>query len=553
MFLVLTDPLNSPQCQPEAIAHLCKSCDATLLIYDQAYSSLASSAISYSDDLQSIQIPWQRNSIDIDTIIRDHISLRKFPEADQNDTAYVHHTSGTSSGLPKPIPQTHHGGVGVLPCLDGADAASFTTTPLYHGGVADCFRAWTSNAMIWLFPGDRRPVTTKNILSCIEAYDREMLNSSSMPHAKYFSSVPYVLQMLAEHSAGIRILQKMDIVGVGGAALPPQVGDSLVNQGVRLVSRFGSAECGFLLSSDRNFDADKDWQYLRLPPHNENLLSFEKCSIDDKLCELIVLPQWPHMAKRNRPDGSFATSDIFEPHPTIHNAWKYHSRSDGQITLLTGKKFDPAPIEDDLASKSHLIREVLVFGDGKQAPGVLIFLASTSDAGTLIDDEIWKTVQAVNCKGQDHTRISKDRIKILGPDTPLLDRSSKGTLLRAAANERFTREIEQIYTAGVTDGGFEENLEDQDIKSFVRNIVNEYLAKPMLDDYADFYKSGIDSATCTQIRSNLQSVRTSCTFSKSQLINKRGVFVMGKHFHGMFCMTAAILRSRSPSKLASDQ
>lgn len=415
--------------------------------------------------------------------------------------AYIHHTSGTSSGLPKPIPQTHRGGVGVLPSFDGSDAASFTTTPLYHGGVADCLRAWTSGAMIWLFPGDACPITTKNILSCMHVADREVERQFVSP-VRYFSSVPYILQMLAEDRAGVQMLQKMEIVGVGGAALPPQVGDELVNQGVRLVSRFGSAECGFLLSSDRQFEADKDWQYLRLPPNSNNLLLFEQHSSDERLFELIVLPQWPHMAKKNRPDGSFATSDLFERHPNIEIAWRYHSRSDSQITLLTGKKFDPAPIEDDIASKCQRIREVLIFGDGKQVPGALVFLASKDTSL----DELWSIVQGVNHKGQNHTRISKERIKIIGPEVSPLGRSSKGTLLRTDANQRFAREIEEVYAQDEDDIVNGIILGEQDVTKVIRRIVYRYLATSLEDDYADFYKCGVDSAICTQIRSALQKV-----------------------------------------------
>ena len=33
-------------------------------------------------------------------------------------------------------------------------------------------------------------------------------------------------------------------------------------------------------------------------------------------------------AKTNRTDGSFATADLFIPHPTIKDAWKYHSRTE---------------------------------------------------------------------------------------------------------------------------------------------------------------------------------------------------------------------------------
>ena len=80
--------------------------------------------------------------------------------------------------------------------------------------------------------------------------------------------------MMAEDDTGIGILKGMNLVGVGGAALSPLVWNDLVLKGVNLVSRFGSAECGFLLSSHRDYRTDKEWQFLR---HSSNStgISFE--------------------------------------------------------------------------------------------------------------------------------------------------------------------------------------------------------------------------------------------------------------------------------------
>jgi len=83
----------------------------------------------------------------------------------------------------------------------------------------------------------------------------------------------------------------MDIAGVGGAALPAEAGDELVLNGVNLISRFGSAECGFLMSSHRDYENDKEWAYLRSGPGMEKIKFEEQ---DDGLVELIVLDGWPH-------------------------------------------------------------------------------------------------------------------------------------------------------------------------------------------------------------------------------------------------------------------
>lgn len=98
--------------------------------------------------------------------------------------------------------------------------------------------------------------------------------------------------MLAADKEGVEWLQSMDIVGIGGAALSPNVGGELVRKGTNLVSRFGSAECGFLMSSRRRYEQDGDWQYLR-SENGADHLRFEPRA--DGLSELVVLPGWPHM------------------------------------------------------------------------------------------------------------------------------------------------------------------------------------------------------------------------------------------------------------------
>ncbi|KAK1043504.1 hypothetical protein LTR33_015417, partial [Friedmanniomyces endolithicus] len=315
--------LIAPQCQPAAIVNLCKTCEVSLLLYDSVYRELAQDANNTSSEaLQCKALPFPE----------DAKRTAFFPAADsessppaavvsEGDVAYLHHTSGTSSGMPKPIPQTHRAGVGVLPCFpSGQESATFTTTPLYHGGIADLFRAWTSRAMIWLFPGKRVPITAANIVKCLDLAETEAGGSGgvAVPQVKYFSSVPYVLQMMEAGPRGLRYLQSMDIVGVGGAALPAEVGDRLVNSNVNLISRFGSAECGFLLSSHRDYTEDRAWQYLRVASGAEKYLHFEPQLAEgegneqaESLAELVVLPGWPHMAKRNREDASYATSDLF--------------------------------------------------------------------------------------------------------------------------------------------------------------------------------------------------------------------------------------------------
>lgn len=480
------------------------------LLYDKAYHDLVSETKRLWPSLNTSVIYGTKEAIQSlraskGAASNDHFSVQ--PPLLENDIAYLHHTSGTSSGLPKPIPQSHRAAAGILPRLDGEHEATFTTTPLYHGGIADCFRAWTSGAMIWLFPGQDVPITASNVVKSLDVA-KKTSKTLKTPVVRYFSSVPYVLQMVAADDEGLERLKVMNIVGVGGAALPPSVGDDLVKEGINLVSRFGSAECGFLMSSHRDYGKDNEWQYLR--SHGSSLLSFE--SQTDGLAELVIRPGWPHMAKRNRKDGSYATADLFEAHPTIPHAWKYRSRADSQLTLITGKKFDPAPLEDAIAASPD-IKDCLIFGNGRHCPGALV-LRDRGSSG-LSDDEylerVWPGVQKLNAEGQSHTRIPRSMIVVVSSGAEPLEKSSKGAILRRQAEERYKALIEKAYQSDPRDnrdsGREGPNVPDHDVPMAVLDIVKSMTgSKELIPAEEDLFAAGVDSVACMQIRALLQSV-----------------------------------------------
>lgn len=192
--------------------------------------------------------------------------------------SHVFHSSGTS-GLPKPIPNTHARSVEVLPrrgipaylapspdegssssLPPPSESAAFTTTPLFHGGVSDLLRAWMARSMIYFYPTSDVPITMKNVVSAVEACQAPPPDLASLVgvsgtalierEKRYrptaFLSVPYILSTLVEDldGEGMQMLKGMDFVSTGGAPLDTAVGDAMVERGVRLVSRLGSSECG---------------------------------------------------------------------------------------------------------------------------------------------------------------------------------------------------------------------------------------------------------------------------------------------------------------------
>ncbi|KAI1134489.1 acetyl-CoA synthetase-like protein [Hypoxylon sp. FL0543] len=482
----------APHLDSRSVEHLCRSCNMRTILVDAAQGEKVA---LFKGKINIVKIPSFEGGMRLD---EDFCRKRSLNNEDAS-IAFIQHTSGTSSGLPKPIFQSHWGAVGCLPSFPPEhQPATFTTTPLYHGGLADCFRAWSSGAMIWFFPEGVVPITGANVTRSIAcARDR-----SPVP-VKYFSCVPYILQLLAEEHEGIRMLQSMDLVGVGGAALAPSVGDGLVKQGVKLLSRMGSAECGFLMSSHRNYDNDKDWQYLR-PINDPTFLSFE--SRDDGLAELIVRPSWPLIMKTNCDDGSYATADLFEPHPSLSNAWRYHSRADAQITLANGKKFDPSPLEESIKASTRHIRDVLVFGRGKDYAGALLFKSSRESLNEEVIDAVWSQVQKFNKDTQSHARLTRSMLIVIEPkegQEPLA-KSSKGTIIRRQAEARYADVINSAYSDENTGSIAARQVSDTDLSSVLLDLFTQVLGREV-DAHKDIFHQGVDSIACIQVRKLIES------------------------------------------------
>lgn len=514
---VLSSDLDaSPQLEPNAISHLCATCKISTIFADaRNYNT----ALKLKDGILTINIS---NILRLHNLKTDAPTTIPDAGSRPSDIAFLFHTSGTSSGLPKPIPQTHYAAVGVLPRLPGGEAhATFSTTPLYHGGIADCLRAWTSGAMIHLYPGTQ-PVTIANLHRAVNRANSYLAGACPV---RYFTSVPYILQMLtadqdtSEHPSGTSLLQQMDLVGVGGAALPPAVGDELAANGVRLISRFGCAECGFLLSSHRDYANDREWSYLRANPSLQpEFYDFEpQCRQDGEnaagvspstLFELVVKPEWPHRGKTNRPDGSFATADLFEPHPSIPHAWRYHSRADAQITLVSGKKFDPAPVEGELlasAAGRRSLADVMIFGTGQEAPGMLLFprwrdsFARDED----VIEDVWPTIETMNSRTQSHARIPRTSLVVVrdrNGEGAVLPKSSKGTILRTRAEEMFAAEIADAYNESRGEDERDTvDVPDGQVTTELNNIFDEELGR-RVDPTTDLFAQGVDSVACSRLR-----------------------------------------------------
>jgi len=248
---------------------------------------------------------------------------------------------------------------------------------------------------------------------------------------------------------------------------------------------------------------DKAWDYVRAGDAVRPYLSWELRS--PGIYELVVLDGWSSKVASNRPDGSYATKDLFTPHPMIPDAWKYFARLDDTIVLMNGEKVVPNTFEH-LIRHEAIVTEAVMFGNGKNRLGLMI-IPSEAAAGLSADDIRNLLVPAISKANKDmpgYAQMSLDMVEVLTTGTSY-PRTDKGTVIRAAFYRTFCDQIENVYaTADVPTG--ELCLSESELKEYIRDELLKILPPDTQDSLqhdTDLFSLGVDSLQAIQLRTVL--------------------------------------------------
>ena len=136
------------------------------------------------------------------------------------------HSSG-SAGLPKPIRYTHKRLLGEV--NDIRNNTTFSSAPIYNADVlALLWSAIWERKCLYLL-NDSQPWTQDVLIEALRAAQPEALWST-----------PHELKLLAGKYDGLSALQAYKAVTCHGSRCPDELGDSLVNHGVRLRIAYGT-------------------------------------------------------------------------------------------------------------------------------------------------------------------------------------------------------------------------------------------------------------------------------------------------------------------------
>lgn len=208
------------------------------------------------------------------------------------------------------------------------------------------------------------------------------------------------------------------------------------------------------------------------------------------------------MSNSNDPNESWHTNDLFCPHPTIANAWKFVGRMDDRVTLLNGEKILPLSIEGRI--RQHpLIREAVVFGIDHEVPGLLLFRAMGTSQLTDNDflNEVWPAIKDANRNSEGFAQISRECIAILSEqvDCPTTDKSS---IRRGLIYKEFSRVIDRVYQSLESGKGDSLRLSVPELEHWILDVMAE-MGHIIPDANTDFFASGVDSLKAIQLRTKI--------------------------------------------------
>ncbi|KAI0353748.1 acetyl-CoA synthetase-like protein [Trametes cingulata] len=436
--------------------------------------------------------------------------------------AIILHSSGSTS-FPKPIMPTHRDMTrwGFLAYFGDMDVCglrcSMQSLPMFHMmGVIGIPWVLCTGAVVAQFrPSSPPVVTTPDIL----------LRAIAATQCVIVVCVPSIVEAWAGEPRSIPVLRGLKVLHYAGAPLNKEVGEYLIDQGVPLVTGYGMTEIGAVRSimPDPTRINRSEWEYFSFGQPVDFVRVYQAGL--SRVFELVIVdcPSWSPYVFNTEVDGrrAYATSDLFEEHPTNSDLYRMYGRADDQIMLSTGEKTNPVPMEARLVQDPN-VRAAIIFGRGRLQNGVLIQPSEPFDPEdeVMLEEfrgKIWPTVEQINKFAPSHSRIFKEMITVTRPDKPF-QLTAKGTPRRHVCLADYAEEIDELYRKvdESSQAGVQHPLvwTDDDIREYVRSVVQMVLRAPKIADEDDLFQQGCDSLQATWIRNTiLRAVRTKTSVS----------------------------------------
>ncbi|KAF8890319.1 acetyl-CoA synthetase-like protein [Mucidula mucida] len=358
------------------VKDLLEACAGKALLYDSAFTEAV-----VKIPVPSFEIPL------LDDMAVPVSILPPIPAVDEHDTAMIFHTSGTTSGKPKPIPESH---------------------AFFH---AQAKVQWTGPGSVHSIHKTSSTTLGTEMLVNYCGVNRLFL------YAPWLSSLVFIARTDPEV---LTILRGMRQISYTGAAFNPDDEAWAVEHDLPLTVMYATTEVGPCMISD--MASAGTLPSMRLIPNT----GAEFIPARDVKYSDVVSPSCPHPGIRNRPNGHI-TGDLFEE---VRPGWYiFRGRNDDWIRISPHTMFcDTKSIEDNVLKLcADMVSNCAVVGHLKPAP--VLFVEPVR--------EIIKRTAAFNERLFAHERITSPDCIVVVP---------RGNLPRTSAVEdEHSKILAEIY------------------------------------------------------------------------------------------------------------
>ncbi|KAJ7585901.1 acetyl-CoA synthetase-like protein [Mycena floridula] len=390
--------------------------------------------------------------------------LPDLPAVNPTDTVMIFHSSGTTSGKPKPIPQKH-GFLSSFPSRRTEVWKGDLQTPSMLNNIGSFAHILTSITVIYLAAAGSCLIQSPR--PDFDAAELTAMVNEGLNHLQLYG--PWLSRMLdiaRDDSKVLGILQSLVQIAYTGAAMSPENEKWVVENKIPVTVVYATTETGPCLVSD--FGDNVDFPLMRLTAPQAQMIpaDIEQTDLDGDsssrfqgraLYDLFIpdtAPNCPDPLVRNRSNGH-VTGDLFEE--VKPGLYAYRGRNDDWIKTGKNRFFcDTKSIEDNLLRICpDLVQQCVVVGHYKPAPVLLVEPIDVSfnyETGSdALKEEILKRTLTFNERVYPHEQI-RDPSRIVIIKTGSLPRTAeKGNIRRNAAQEQFREILEQIYTSMVAE------------------------------------------------------------------------------------------------------
>ncbi|KAI0765860.1 acetyl-CoA synthetase-like protein [Trametes elegans] len=421
---------------------------ARVLVFDSTFMALITT------------VEWQQSAIRLPSLVELPVPNAEtptgpLPQVSADDVAIIFHTSGTTGGRPKPVPQTHKWIIGY-----GEHLCDWVVQGRPEGQyVFSNIGSFTSFAA-----GLRLTYLLRSGASLAQSSGREIQADEFLAMIKdcglncVLQYAPWLEKLLiaAREREDVRsALRKMRQIAYTGATLSPEHERWALEQGIPLTSVYAITECGPLMVASLGSGEP----YLRLPPGAQCRLlptdreDEERSSTPSvQLYDFFVsaeLNTCPHPSVRNRPDGH-VTGDLFAQ--VKPGCYVFRGRSDDWIRTGGNPAFcDTKAIEENVRKTcGDFVHNCVVVGHQRVCPVLVVEPESSVDAPTA--DEETRTKQEILLRTAPFNERLFPHERIVTPLCVLivsrgsLPRTDKGNIRRKATEDKLRVDLERIYS-----------------------------------------------------------------------------------------------------------